>query len=115
MLKHIIKLDRLSTSGRKGQVFRIIVLIFAVFLDLKDLLTGAYHLHHFHVTIIFLDISFTVLLYLKKNLGINWKRAGQYLGVSRERLRRIEEIGIASARPGQFLGDILAVNDVKLT
>lgn len=46
------------------------------------------------------DISFTVLLYLKKNLGINWKRAGQYLGVSRERLRRIEEVGIASAKPG---------------
>nr|BDF92383.1 comb plate cilium protein CTENO189 [Bolinopsis mikado] len=46
------------------------------------------------------DISFTVLLYLKKNLGINWKRAGQYLGVSRERLRRIEDIGIASARTG---------------
>jgi len=46
------------------------------------------------------DISFTVLLYLKKNLGINWKRAGQYLGISRERLRRIEDIGIASARTG---------------
>ena len=45
-----------------------------------------------------LDISFTVLLYLKKNLGINWKRAGQYLGVSRERLRRIEDVGIANAR-----------------
>ncbi|XP_063675699.1 uncharacterized protein LOC134812281 isoform X5 [Bolinopsis microptera] len=46
------------------------------------------------------DISFTVLLYLKKNLGINWKRAGQYLGISRERLRRIEDVGIASARTG---------------
>jgi len=46
------------------------------------------------------DISFTVLLYLKKNLGINWKRAGQYLGVSRERLRRIEDVGIANARTG---------------